>query len=205
MPYHWFSQRNRWFIWLVYAGLAALLVGIGYILYRNEYNSLLTQKYDEINAIADLKVSQILGWRGERLADARAIASDDNLLDQITQSQKAPANNDLKQAIRNRISVLKTLYLYDDILITDQNGNVLLSVNEKQEQIPDNVLSQISEAISSEDVVFGDFYECESCGGNSPGYYCSIQKVDRSGSCTDHIARGSFPVYLSPHPNLANS
>ena len=124
MVYRWFDKRKQWIIWVVYAGLAILLVAIGYLFYQNEYKSLLTQKYNEINSIADLKESLILAWRNERISDARVFATDDNFLAQILQFKNNPDDLKIKQAIQDRISIIKNLYSYEDILIANENGSV---------------------------------------------------------------------------------
>lgn len=50
----------------------ALALGLsGYRFYRNEEVAIRKQKYSELEAIAGLKVGQIIRWRFERLADAR--------------------------------------------------------------------------------------------------------------------------------------
>ncbi len=165
MIYNWFDQQKQWIIWIVYAAITILLVAIGYLFYQNGYKSLLNQNYNEINSIADLKESLILTWRGERISDARAMAADDHLLEQIQTYRDNPKNSEVKQSIVSRMTVIKDLYSYSDVLITDQKGEVLLSVLGKNEVSPPVLINQLTESVARNDVVFGDFYSCKGCDG----------------------------------------
>jgi hypothetical protein len=60
---------QRWLI-VFFCVMSISLAGGGYWYYRHETNAIRSGKYNELKAIAGLKVEQIVAWRNERMGDA---------------------------------------------------------------------------------------------------------------------------------------
>ncbi len=88
-----------------------LLVG-GYWFYHHEAEAVRSHEYDDLKAIADLKVAQIVRWRDERIADARLNSMAPFLRASVAQWLKAPGHVDLKKALTSRLNLIKDLVQY---------------------------------------------------------------------------------------------
>jgi len=141
-----------------------LLVSIGgYRLYSREAKVIREARYNELKAIAELKVGQIISWRRERIGNARMNASGiiSTLLNQWLQT---PENASLKNIILKRLETFKDLEGYDDLILTGTNGKVLMSVNPAASALDDYARQLISQTVHTNDVVFGDLFRCTVCG-----------------------------------------
>ncbi len=67
------APSSRWLA-ATFALLLLLLLAGGAWFYRAQEQQLRREAEADLQAIADLKVSQIVGWRAERLADAAVLA-----------------------------------------------------------------------------------------------------------------------------------
>ena len=69
-------RRIPWHLILIFLLLSLGILSTGYFYYNHEQAYLKKEKLNEIAAIADLKIKQIVDWRTERLADATLIMKD---------------------------------------------------------------------------------------------------------------------------------
>jgi PAS domain S-box-containing protein len=145
------------------AFLFLLVSAGGYWLYSQEVQVIREARYNELKAIAELKVDQIVKWRQERIADARMNASGliRTVLNQWIEIQE---NASLKDTILNRMKTFKDIEDYDDMILTDTHGNVMLSVNPSASALDSYARQLIAEAVAANGIVFGDLFRCAICG-----------------------------------------
>ena len=135
----------------------------GYWLYSREARIIREARYSELKAIAELKANQIISWRNERQADAFKHAS--GLISfAFTQWVKTPEDALLKNIIMERMETLKNMEGYDDLILADTNGDVLISVNPSASALDPHAKQCIAETVSTSGVVFGDLFRCTICG-----------------------------------------
>ncbi len=145
----------------------AIFVGAGgYGVYRHETNAIKQDKYNYLKAIGDLKASQITAWRKERMADARLNSQTPFLKSAIMEWLKADghASPALNSDILFLMQLLRDAYAYDNIILTDVAGKLLLTLDPRLAGLENNTRQLVKRAISSKDVVFGDFFHCPDCG-----------------------------------------
>jgi len=68
------SETQRRFVWRLLTLLAGLVVAIsltGFFYLKRQQTSARADVYNDLNAIADLKMAQIVNWRNERWNDGR--------------------------------------------------------------------------------------------------------------------------------------
>ena len=135
----------------------------GYWLYSREVRVIREARYSELKAIAELKANQIISWRNERQSDAFKHAS--GLISfAFTQWIKTPEDALLKNIILERMETLKNMEGYDDLILADTNGDVLISVNPSASALDPHAKQCIAETVSTSGVVFGDLFRCTICG-----------------------------------------
>lgn len=64
---------------IIFVGITAVIVLFGLNFYYRQRDEIRKEKYDELSAIATLKVSQIVNWRNERFSDALVLTKDNNI------------------------------------------------------------------------------------------------------------------------------
>lgn len=139
--------------------LSILIAAAGYFFYKNEENSIRQQKYNELKAIADLKVSQIESWVQDRRAEANVITQSPFFVQGIDNWLKT-GNNVLKQDIIERLQVVQKGFGYDNIFLTKPNSQLLLSVKDDLQEFEPFVKQKIVETSLKHEIVFTDFYLC---------------------------------------------
>ena len=120
-------RRIPWHLILIFLLLSLGILGTGYFYYDYEQAYLKQEKLNEIRAIADLKIKQIVDWRKERLADATLIMKDTFFAARVKDWLKGGAKTELKDEILHRLKAL-LVYHYQNIVLLDPQGRVLLSV-----------------------------------------------------------------------------
>src|SRR4030042_7097592 len=93
-----------------------LIISSGYFYYRYEKKIIRQEQYSVLKTIADLKISQILEWREERLADAHGIA-ERPFIRQNFQRWLHSQDSTLKKYLLERFSLLKYNYKYEDVIV----------------------------------------------------------------------------------------
>jgi len=158
----WLFDRQPFFV-VISACLIILFSAGGYWLYSREARVIREARYSELKAIAELKANQIISWRNERQADAFKHAS--GLISfAFTQWIKTPEDALLKNIILERMETLKNMEGYDDLILADINGDVLISVNPSASALDTHAKQWIAQTVSTSGVVFGDLFRCTICG-----------------------------------------
>jgi PAS domain S-box-containing protein len=161
-------KESRWrfhhqpMIVIITACLIFLLTSGGYWLYQQEARMTREARYNELKAIAALKVHQIHNWRQERLANARMNAT--GLIHTLFNEWMASSEDaSLKNAILKRMQTFKDMEFYDDLILTDIYGGVLMSVNPAASALDDYAKQLIDQTVSTNAIVFGDLFRCTVC------------------------------------------
>jgi PAS domain S-box-containing protein len=116
--------RNLIFLFIA-VSVGIILSGLLYYQADNQY--LRTEKQNELAAIADLKVGQIVAWRRERMADAQIITGD-RAVGWIIQLWLAnPTDASLQRQVIDWMASIRPPAFYSGAFLLDPNGNLLLS------------------------------------------------------------------------------
>ena len=83
---------------------------------------------DQLTTIADLKVSQIVNWRNERLGDARLLMQTPSLARSAAAFFANPDSAAASTEILAYISALRNNYRYEAVVLFDQRMNPRLAV-----------------------------------------------------------------------------
>ena len=149
-------KRIPWHLILIFLLLSLGILGSGYFYYDYQRAYLKQAKLNELTAIADLKINQIVDWRKERLADATVIMGDHFFAARVKDWLEGKASLEFKDEILNHLKSL-LVYQYQNIALLDPKGRVRLSVLEEQSPGA-NAKTLALEAMQTRKPVFSDLY-----------------------------------------------
>lgn len=124
------GERRRFLCYLTIL-FCILAVGIGIIgtvYYNKQADQIKVERQNELAAITDLKVRQIVNWRAGRMADAEILRSNRVLSGLVMQWLAHPESLDVKSQILDWLSAVGRLRNYESILFIDAAGDQRLSV-----------------------------------------------------------------------------
>jgi PAS domain S-box-containing protein len=134
-----------------------ILVG-GYLFYRDQEQQMRQRIEGGLTIVAQLKVDQITEWRAERLTDADMLVGSPFFAEGVEKYLASPTDTEIKDKILARLAVIAKSYPYQDILLTDVNGSVLLRLNDSVHRLSDMTLAQLAVAIKAHKAVITDFH-----------------------------------------------
>jgi signal transduction histidine kinase len=153
-------RKIPWHLILIFLLLSLGILGTGYFFYDYQLSSLKQEKLNELKAIADLKVTQNVEWRFERLADATVIKDDPFLADRVNDLLKGNEEPELKTEILHRLKAL-LIYHYQNIILIDPQGRVRLSVLGEEQSLGAYAKALALKAMQTRKTVFSDFYRSD--------------------------------------------
>ena len=121
-------MRRNWLSVGLMAALALALLTAGAWSYRSEEREMRQETQAQLQAIAQLKVDEVVAWRGERMADA-AVLAESNFFTQYTARWLAKPNAEDAEHILAWFRTLQEHYGYHDVLLVDAEGRVRLSLS----------------------------------------------------------------------------
>jgi signal transduction histidine kinase len=186
-------KRIPWHLILIFLLLSLGILGAGYFYYDYQRAYLKQAKLNELTAIDDLKINQIVDWRKERLADATMIMGDHFFAARVQDWLAGKASPGLKDEI---LKYLKSLlvYQYQNIALLDPKGRVRLSVLE--ERSPGTYTKTLAlEAMQTRKPVFSDLYRPD----GAQAVQLSILVPILLPYGTEEVSVGAVLLRIDPH------
>jgi PAS domain S-box-containing protein len=146
-----------WHLIMIFLLLLLGILSTGYFYYDYEQAYFKKQKLDEIAAIADLKIKQIINWRSERFADATLIMQDPFFAAQVKDWLKGSAKPGLRDEILHQLKAF-LVYQYQNIVLLDPQGRVLLSAVGEEPELSPRTKTMALEAMQTRKVIFSNLY-----------------------------------------------
>ncbi|MEI6668498.1 MAG: histidine kinase dimerization/phospho-acceptor domain-containing protein [Acidobacteriota bacterium] len=138
--------------------LVVALAAGGYIFYRWEARSIQSQKYNEIAAIAQMKVDQILNWKHERLSDVHRFVESPSERSAVTAWIRDQTQTTLRDELRSRLVLEKDVGEYADVFVVGPDAGLLLSARAAPGPMNAAVRQSVEMAVATAGPVLGDFY-----------------------------------------------
>ncbi len=155
-----FLSVKKWQIFL-FITLFSIILILGGIKYYNSLEaSIRNQKIVELQTISDLKIDQITQWIEERKADAKVISFSPFFSNEVKNYINDTNNLELKNSLLFGMNQTVINYGYEGAFITSLNGEYLLSTDDIDRKIDNHLVSLINKAIKENDIIFSDFYFC---------------------------------------------
>ena len=154
-------RESRWVSWYLLFIFIALTIGIGasgYFYYKTQEKELRDATNDQLNAVADLKVKQIIAWRDDRIENATIILKQSSFTPFVHQWLANPADSNLKEKVSAWINIFQEDKNYKAIFLADAQGNTMLSLPQRESQLSTCIQLHFSEAVLTKKIIFTDFH-----------------------------------------------
>jgi two-component system cell cycle sensor histidine kinase/response regulator CckA len=141
----------------IFAPIIILIIIGGFFFYRFEEHHWRHQIENQLTAIAQLKSDQIALWRSERLSDAGYLMDSAMYVEGIAEWMKS-GDPELEGKIYSRLQAIENHYPYQDILLVDPDGNVLMTVNNIVTKLDSAAAIELPAAFKNDEAVIVDFH-----------------------------------------------
>lgn len=156
-------SQIKWILNLIFLILTAGTLSGGYFFYHYQSEAVRKATYRELDAIAQLKNSQIKLWREERISDARILSEDTYLAESYERWQHTPGKMADVFYLLSRLESIRKKHDYQQIFITTTDGRIVLPYSEDIQLIDPGSIDFIKKAVSDQTVIFGGFSFCREC------------------------------------------
>jgi PAS domain S-box-containing protein len=152
------GRRAEWGFLLVFAFLAAGIVTVVSLYYRNYERQFRAQAERQLAAIAELKVNQLVQYRKERLGDANTFYNNPAFAGLVRRFLEGPADADAQQQLQAWFGKFQSYYEYSRIYLLDVQGAKRVAVPDEPEPLPGHLAKDKAAVLQSGQVTFLDFH-----------------------------------------------
>ena len=125
-PRDWLSNpadmKATYVLILIFIFSSAAIIAAGYFSFRNYQKDFRAQVERQLSAIADLKVSELVQWRKERLGDASVFYNNGNFSDLVRRFLEDPQDREMRDRIFTWLHKVYAAYQYDRVFLLDAHG-----------------------------------------------------------------------------------
>jgi PAS domain S-box-containing protein len=147
-----------WPLIVLFFVLSAIAIVLGVSYYRILEKNLLHQTVEQLSAIADLKVRQIIQWREERMSDGVYMSGNTTQVRQFSRFLKERNNKLLRDDLLGSLKSYVENYDYKNALFIDKNINVKLFYPNQDTIIGDHLQGLLPGVIRKGEVVLTDIH-----------------------------------------------
>jgi len=152
------EHRPSLYLLLLFLIVAAGIVAAGNIFYSNYARDFLVEVEHELSSIAELKASQLVQWRKERLADASVFYRNRAFAGLVERLFEAPTDTEVRSLIIGWLDQIKDAYEYDRVFILDTQGIERVAAPVTPEPVASHLLQQIPEILRLDKATFLDLH-----------------------------------------------
>ncbi len=120
---------KKWHIVALCFVLSLIIIASAFLYFSYEKRSITSERHSELKALADLKISQITRWDNERFGDAKSFSKSPFFVKELETWITSKTNSELKAQLMERISLMNSDSVYRNILVADETGHILLSLD----------------------------------------------------------------------------
>jgi PAS domain S-box-containing protein len=142
---------------LAVSGLLALAIAITGALYlRDGQAAARATARNELRAIADLKVAQIVNWRNERMGDARFFSRAAFVARDVRSFFIDPSSERARSDILNWLTLVKADHRYEQVALFDTNLTLRLAVSDQTDSVADVPRELLAVSLRDSRVIMSD-------------------------------------------------
>ena len=154
------TQFSRPFLRWTLATLTALMLTlmiVGVWFYQSQKETMRQVMIRDLSAVAQLKVDQLVAWRAERIGNAELIMASGPMLRAVADFRADPLG-DSRQFIRSRFLGFQANHNYEDVILVDSSGDVLLSLSGRTAALLDCCQQMFFSALHNRNALFTNIY-----------------------------------------------
>lgn len=152
------SHSRNMKVLYVLSFLLSLAFVIGGIAYYNFEKSLHTREaHQNLSAVSELKIAQLVQWHKERTSEAQFFSGNDLFVTAFN-SWLVNKTTSLAKHFYEPLTLIKANHKYKNIFVVSPKGEVLLSIDSSFDQLESTAFKYLNECISKKKVIFSDFY-----------------------------------------------
>lgn len=156
------SRRDFYHInWPLIAAFGLLIVTIlvtGYFFYADQRKAVTQERFDDLSAIADLKVNQLARWRAERLQDAEYFRDNLEFVKSVRRVASQPASIQGRQELQRWLAPLLKNPEYRFVALLDAQGKELVRAGASGDTVGPISRNYIRRAHETGSVFVSDFH-----------------------------------------------
>ena len=134
-----------------------VIIGTAFLYYQYQQNNIIALKQNELSAVADMKVTEIVNWRNERLGDGTMIARNPMITHHIQSFMQSPNDKNQQEMLQRWFDIMNESNLYSSIVLYDARGKMLYA-KQPADQTCEMLPAIVSEAISGKNVFLSDLH-----------------------------------------------
>jgi PAS domain S-box-containing protein len=143
---------------LIFALLVIGIITSGYVLYATQKAELKKRDNNDLSAIAELKVREIVSWRKESIEDAHVIQQNVPTIHRIRQFLENPSSDEIRQELLLWIKSLRESYKCRSVVLLDTNKRVRLYWGDETRLVGSHTAALAEKAMRTKQIIFSDFY-----------------------------------------------
>jgi PAS domain S-box-containing protein len=143
---------------IVFALLSTGIIATGYLYYKKFEKTHRIAVEQELTAIADLKIGEIVQWRRERLGDGAVFYKNYNFSTRVSDFFEKPNDEERKNRLLNWLFKIYSAYQYDRVFIVDAHSKERISVPGNPEPAAAHLVKDTAETLNSRKITFLDFH-----------------------------------------------
>jgi len=152
---------NPWPLIIIFFILSIGGIVTGFLYYKSQKNTILTDGTKQLSAIADMKVRQISQWRRERMADGKSFSENVSFMRQFSKFLAEGESNQLRSDLTRDLRSLVESYDYRSALFVDLNLRVRISYPYQDSLIGDYLKPRLPDIIKEGEIVITDLHQSE--------------------------------------------
>lgn len=127
--------------------------------YFTQYEKNNRAKFDHLlSSIADLKVSELVQWRKERLADAAILSGNESFVQLTRRLMEHSADKDAEKSMQRWLYNIQTTYQYKGVILLDAAGGLRLAAVGTEPSVCDHIKNNIAQIQQGDKPAFLDFH-----------------------------------------------
>ena len=128
------TGKNYHTVTIIFVLLIVIVTVTSFYYYSQTKQNLMTEKFDEVKAIAGQKSERVSNWIGERKAEGKYLATNSVLTEAISNNSFL-IDPDSKHRITDLFEQLRVNHDYSTISLIDLNGNFLVRTGDSIHQV----------------------------------------------------------------------
>ena len=146
---------------LIFGLLAAGIISTGWLYSRHYEQNYRAEVECQLSVIADLKVSELVQWRKERIGDGAVLFKNVSISALVRRFLERPADADAQRQLQTWLAKYQTQYQYDQVRLQDTQGVTRLSAPAGLPAASAALAAGMADVLRTGRVAFQDFYRSE--------------------------------------------